>query len=200
MSPKERSSETEKFADLVRPIAAALSLATGKNWMVRPQHYWSCTIDHAGGKLHVRNGSAGRLVFSGAWPVAADGSVFSPSSEKKVSVDASRDSAAIAKDVIRRLLTWYESVLPMYEMRALDYDQRRKQSVKLANELARSLGVKELTCNGRDCPRFSSSKYGLREVSVYHDGTVELKTYSLPADMAMAVVATLKERRDSVDV
>ncbi len=78
-----------------------------------------------------------RIEWTGVFPKDSSGAVYVPSKQVRISVATTRQPEAIARDLERRLLTWYRPALAQALERVQESNRREDEAAATVNVLSR---------------------------------------------------------------
>lgn len=218
MDDREQNA-TAAFAAQIQPIAEALAAETGQPWTVEPCHGWGAALQcdtgeaepfalfiWAGFSRDTRNGKAECKIH---WPQDARdgrtgagmdgrrwGVVSYDETEPKAAVSLTRDPRAIARDLVRRVITPGRPLFTAALAEKVKRNGRRDDGHALACELAALLKQPapereegrdySFNCYGKS----GAIEYGTVRVSE-HGSYVYLERFSIKPSAAARILAAM---------
>lgn len=211
--------QTAAFAAKVAPIAAALTTETGQPWTVEPCHSWGASLQCDTGEAEPfrlflwdghryakrtgaadckiqwpqdsRDGRTGAGMDGRAWQV-----VGYNETEPKAAVSLDRDPRAVARDLLRRVITPGRPLFTAALARKAERNSSRDAGHALACELAALLKLPaperqegrdySLNCYGKS----GAIEYGTVRVSE-HGSYVYLERFSIKPAAAARILAAM---------
>ncbi|NLF00441.1 MAG: hypothetical protein GX601_05615 [Anaerolineales bacterium] len=182
-------------AALVHAIAAEL----GSSWRanIDPQHRWGASIERPADRARLwvvfRDG---KIEVSGSFPQGRDGYTYGPRDPRRIGCSPSRGARAIARDIQRRFLSWYEEEYANAVQRRDESERQLAWRDATIQELAETLETEVYHPHGRSSePRVHVNYrglYGNVEVSPYNQ-TVKIELSGIPVDLAHQILTIIRE-------
>ena len=158
-----------------------------------------CVLEHHsqdGREIWINTQNPKKLDIHTSW-IHHKGSLYKPDSDSgltfSIGVGVGRSPEAVAKEITRRLLPGYDEHYAEQLKKKNDYIARANAELALRDEVRNFLGDDPIAEHLKDARQVPCYRHGVNKIYVSGD-TVRIDTDYLPADVAMAVCALLKEK------
>jgi hypothetical protein len=187
----------EQIDEVAAVAKVGKELATLLDGTMTKHNRYSFTIDIGGGKgVHVNFDREPKKYRVGLeWPMI-DHRQYMPDEPPHISVSRSRGIEALANDIRKRLMSGYDEAFAAQIERGNEELRQRNAKRETMIELNTRIGNRHEMREDALCgQRILGGHYGIYELfNVAEDGqSVQIKTHSLPIDIARQVIDLLKK-------